>query len=898
MKAPFRLGFLRSPAPAIVLVMACSEPPVSPRHQIPATPAMTATVSAPGEVLLAWESQPGPSEFRLEAAAVGSPWRAIAVLTAQSQSFVHTGIPEGSTQTYRIATCSSGVCSPWSSEVTVTLPSRPLIINSEAIEVAERTAGLVARIQPGGLPTSAYFEWGASAALTPSFATSPWSTQTDSTATFRQELVSLAPGRTYYYRAVARNAIALVKGEILSFSTLLPVPATPSNLQATGGIGTVRLSWLDNSFYVQWHEVQHRASGSDTWQAARVGADTSWYVQRDLSIGSHTFRVRACNDAGCSSWSNEVTAYVLGPPLATTGPATGIEAAMALLGAEVTPNGLATGVRFELSPDPSFAGADTTPAFSVPPGWTAVSVMSWATGLSPNTTYYYRVLAGNEAGNVRGVPLSFTTHALTVAVPAAPSDAHVTGAIGQATVRWSDNSSNEEQFELHFRSAGMTDWRTVGVSPPANSTSFVHTQLPPGRYAYRVRACNLAGCSAWSGEADSFVMGAPTAIMDSVSAITSTSATLNGHVNPNGLTTTVRFEISEEPTFRNALNMLVGGLPAGNVPVPVRAAPAGLLPSTTYYFRLVSFNNAGETRPTAATFETLPAPGFPPAVTTGPVYEISDQPTVWVYVNPNGAPTTAWLEYSTDPTLATLDSSRHPQTNVVDSTLVRFPATARTQYYYRAVARNAFGTVRGGIRTTFTDRPSVPAADFSAQLLPDYRVILRWNPADVLAENRGRPSWYGRMREPGTAIWYAIGFVPIGDSTAVLLPPVNNDSLEFALCVRNAVGGGPCTSTVTLRGLLLPAPEGLRVMSATLAGVSLAWEDMSSTESGFTVIRSWTDSLGVYHNVIIATLPANTTSFTHTMDLQVGVEYTYGVTAITAQRQASRLVTVKATIAP
>ena len=74
--------------------------------------------------------------------------------------------------------------------------------------------------------------------------------------------------------------------------------------------------------------------------------------------------------------------------------------------------------------------------------------------------------------------------------------------------------------------------------------------------------------------------------------ITSSSATLNGTVNPNGLTTAVHFEYG---TTTNYGSTTANSSHTGNTTQNVSANIIGLTPNTTYHFRIVGTNNGGTT---------------------------------------------------------------------------------------------------------------------------------------------------------------------------------------------------------------------------------------------------------------------------------------------------------------
>ena len=97
-------------------------------------------------------------------------------------------------------------------------------------------------------------------------------------------------------------------------------------------------------------------------------------------------------------------------------------------------------------------------------------------------------------------------------------------------------------------------------------------------------------------------------------AVTPTSATLNGAVNPDGVETLARFEYG--PTTQYGAQTAVQFV-ADNAAEPVTAALTGLQPSTTYHYRLVAVGGGGSVQSPDRTFTTAavtqPPPPPPPA---------------------------------------------------------------------------------------------------------------------------------------------------------------------------------------------------------------------------------------------------------------------------------------------
>ncbi len=89
------------------------------------------------------------------------------------------------------------------------------------------------------------------------------------------------------------------------------------------------------------------------------------------------------------------------------------------------------------------------------------------------------------------------------------------------------------------------------------------------------------------------VPSAPFALTKPAAPVGQTTALLNGVVNPVGFSTTARFEYGGTTSYGQL--SAVQTFPAGQVYSGVTASIAGLLPETTYHYRLVAANGNGTT---------------------------------------------------------------------------------------------------------------------------------------------------------------------------------------------------------------------------------------------------------------------------------------------------------------
>ena len=117
--------------------------------------------------------------------------------------------------------------------------------------------------------------------------------------------------------------------------------------------------------------------------------------------------------------------------------------------------------------------------------------------------------------------------------------------------------------------------------------------------------------------------GPPRVTTDAATTLSSTGATLNGTVNPNGNATTYYFEYGPTKTYGTKTAVASAG--SGNAKQPASAPASGLTASTTYHFRLVATNSAGTTTGGDKAFTTL-ATGQ-----TGRGLSIADRPNPLVW---------------------------------------------------------------------------------------------------------------------------------------------------------------------------------------------------------------------------------------------------------------------------
>jgi len=192
----------------------------------------------------------------------------------------------------------------------------------------------------------------------------------------------------------------------------------------------------------------------------------------------------------------------------------------------------------------------------------------------------------------------------------------------------------------------------------------------------------------------------PTAKTLAASAITRTSANINGEVTPNKAATKYWFEYGDSANL-GAVSA-VQSVGDGTAKLSESLALSNLAPATTYYFRLNAQNQFGTVNGSILTFKTSGPPlSAVPVVTTlvaGPV--ATTTATLRGTVNPYSSQTTYWFEYSIDSSLVSaLKTTPHRSAGGAAATVSIETnvsgLSSNTTYYYRTVAQNSSGTVRG-----------------------------------------------------------------------------------------------------------------------------------------------------------------------------------------------------------
>jgi hypothetical protein len=287
-------------------------------------------------------------------------------------------------------------------------------------------------------------------------------------------------------------------------------------------------------------------------------------------------------DNGWTGWSvNSLQLVPATPPTATTQAATLVTSSGATLNSTVNPNGLSTTIQFEYGLTASYGSTTTSGNI----GTTSGSYATAITGLSPNTLYHFRIVATSSGGTGNGADLTFTTSA-SANPPTATTQAATLVTSSGATLNSTVNPnglSTTIQFEYGLTASYGSTTTSGNIGTTSGSYATAITGLSPNTlYHFRIVATSSGGTG--NGADLTFTTSAsanpPTATTQAATLVTSSGATLNSTVNPNGLSTTIQFEYGLTASYGSTTTSGNIGTTSGSYATAI----TGLSPNTLYHF--------------------------------------------------------------------------------------------------------------------------------------------------------------------------------------------------------------------------------------------------------------------------------------------------------------------------
>jgi len=286
------------------------------------------------------------------------------------------------------------------------------------------------------------------------------------------------------------------------------VPVAPSYLEAQAvGSSQIYLSWTDNSNSESGFTVERLDSGTNTWNAiATLQPNVTNFSDTSLAVSTaYSYRVKATASPADSAYSNTASATTL---------AASFNGTLSISPASLSATAVST-TEIDLKWIDDSINEDnyvierlnSTGSWNAIANLAAESTSFSNTGLTPATSYSYRVRAGNSAGvsspsNVATV----STFNLSTAVdpPAKPTNLQVgIVTVNSVELEWTDNATSETAYLVEQEGPDGLWVQIAALGPDA--TRFTASALNPStKYFFRVKTRNGAGDSFYSDPVGAF----------------------------------------------------------------------------------------------------------------------------------------------------------------------------------------------------------------------------------------------------------------------------------------------------------------------------------------------------------------------------------------------------------
>ena len=643
----------------------------------------------------------------------------------------------------------------------------PAVGSKNASNVDDTTVTMNGSVNPNGLATKTYFEYGPTVAYgskTTEVSVGAGSTVLEQ----KQPVTGLTPNTTYHYRYVATNADGTSTGGDRTFTvgwSVLPAPSGTSMADVSCSAADACTSVKDGGIQ-RWNGSEWKAqtlavpAGGSAVSAHSVSCPSSsactavgaykngsgeektlaefwngseWKVQSSPTPASATgismWDVSCPTSGECtavgtyggntsfalrwngSEWSLQTTVNPTGDTYLVSVSCVSSSFCMA---AGWYREGASTYVPLA----ESWNGSAWSTKAPVKPGGVTKTWMTGVSCVSSSICY----LVGNKevsaetherqtVGEVwNGTSWSLQTTPNPEATDRSVEEVSCVSQQACTAVGWGSNAGGYAPFRLRWNGSA---WSTQNLPlPPGSSKAMPFAVSCPAS-----RGCVLVG-QYWNASstvvplAEANLRAAqPTVATAAATSVGETAATINGTVNPNGSETKLYFEYGTTISYGSKTAEYNAG--SGSSTVERGEPITGLTPATTYHYRIVANNENPEASVSGdATFRTIGAPTVSTSVAE-PDVETGEGATLKGQVNPNGLATTYQFEYGTSPGVytVTVPVSAESAGSGTESKAVSYKTTGLVRgktYYYRITATNSAGKSNGN-QSSFTT-PDAPGA--------------------------------------------------------------------------------------------------------------------------------------------------------------------------------------------
>ncbi|NOY83379.1 MAG: hypothetical protein GXO96_00900, partial [Nitrospirae bacterium] len=456
--------------------------------------------------------------------------------------------------------------------------------------------------------------------------------------------------------------------------------------------------------------------------------------------------------------------------------------------------------------------------------------------LSSGTTYHYRVISSDAEGNTAtSGNFTFTTTAAPDVVPPVISNTEASNTNPTGTViTWSTDEAASSLVQYGTTTSYGSD--SVLNSTPLTSHSRTLSELDSNTtYQYRVVSSDAAGNTATSGNFTFTTTSVPDTIPPQLSKISAnnlsdTTANIIWNTDEAATSlveygTTTEYDDSSElgSTLVTTHNRLL----------------SSLSPDTTYHYRVISQDSAGNTRTSENfSFTTALAPDTtPPLLSEVSADNIIDTLAIITWRSNESA--NSRVEYGTDPT-SYGSSTPLSSTLVTEHQLILSNLSSTEDYYYRVISEDAAGnaTTSDGFTFTTADVPDTTPPNLlniNANNLTTTTTRITWN-TNESATGRvefGKTSAYGQSTLPNQSLSF-MHEVILDELTPETLYHYRVESMDAAGNLRRSANQN--FTTPSLPSDTTP-PENIRDFTSSPGDQEITLEWQTPNDPDFVGVR-------------------------------------------------------------
>lgn len=828
------------------MAAANTHPPVAPT-------ALTATTQSGTSIALAWtDNATTETGYRIERCSSAPDCTDFALVTtiaADSEAYTDGTVTVGNSYRYRvIAVGIAGNSAPSNIASSNTLlPAAPSALVAQTI-----SAGVIRLTWTDNADNETGFRIfrcdtdGCSNFTLLATIPSPAVTYDDSTT---------EAGTSYVYQVRAENVSGQsAASNAAAANTLAPV--APSSFTATVVNATrVDLAWTNNDASATGTRIE-RCEGpgcTDFVEIAFAPGNDATYSDLTVTQGSvWRYRIRAQNAADVSDYTAIASAT------------TEVPGAVATL-TYVILNGNQVQLDWSASAGPNLdqyairrcegVGCIVSDLLNI----VDASETTYIDGsVTPGNTYRYVISANGVTGESTPSPLAD----VTIAVPAAPTGLGATVRRGEIELTWTTQSSTVTVDIERCTGDACGDFVVIGSVPAAANAYVDESAVANETYAYRVRAENAIGYSAYSSVSLAFTTLSPAPSGLAATVISGTQVDLAW--TDNSLSET-GFSI-ERCTGDACTEYAVIDTVAPNV---LEFSDLTVEVGNAYGYRLRSLAPFGASTPSNAVAITTRIPEAPTDLVAQTLSNTSIRLT--------------WTDNSDNETQFSIARCAGVDCTVPPGNFVATPVNAteyidsgldpNETYTYHVFATNTVGSsAPSNTATATTNLPAIPE-DFDLSVEAVDVIRLTWS--DVSTD------------EDGFRIERCVGggcsdFVQITETAADVeqyddLDVLDGEIYRYRLRAFNAAGNSDYSAERTISAGAPAMPGAVAVTTLSGTSIRITWTDQSDNESGFNVARCTGDGCTGFTS--ISGVARNTEEFTDNTVVQ-GEFYRYRVLAV------------------